>query len=93
MPLEEAVRKMTSLPAWRCGLRDRGVLRPGAFADITVFNPETVIDRSTYADPMQFPLGIEHVFVNGAHAVRHGQETGQFGGRALRREVPASGRA
>lgn len=92
MGLEEAIRKMTSLPAWRCGLRDRGVLRPGAFADITVFNPTSVLDRSTYANPTQFPEGIEHVFVNGAHAVRDGVETGDFGGRALRREVAASGR-
>ena len=91
MPLEEALRKMTSLPAWRCGLAERGVLRPGAFADVTVFNPETVIDRSTYDEPVQFPVGIEHVFVNGTHAVAHGRETGRFGGRALRREIAAPG--
>jgi len=91
MPLEEAIRKMTSLPAWRCGLSDRGVLRAGAFADITIFNPDTVIDTSTYADPVQYPLGIEHVFVNGVHAVAHGRETGYLGGRALRREVDAPG--
>jgi N-acyl-D-amino-acid deacylase len=92
MSLEEAIRKMTSLPAWRCGLRDRGVLRTGAYADIAVFNPATVIDRSTYADPTQYSAGIEHVFVNGMHAVRGGRETGDLGGRALRREIPASGR-
>lgn len=91
MPLEDAIRKMTSLPAWRCGLADRGVLRPGAFADITIFNPATVIDTSTYDDPTSFPIGIEHVFVNGAHAVRDGRETGNLGGRALRREIPAPG--
>jgi len=93
MSLEEALRKMTSLPAWRCGMRDRGVLRTGAYADITVFNPATIIDRSTYADPTQFPDGIEHVFVNGTHAVRNGRETGDLGGQALRREFPATGRA
>ncbi|MEZ4523071.1 MAG: amidohydrolase family protein [Thermomicrobiales bacterium] len=91
MPLEEAIRKMTSLPAWRCGLADRGVLAAGAFADITVFNPDTVIDTSTYAEPVNFPIGIEHVFVNGEHAVAGGRETGNLGGRALRREVAAPG--
>lgn len=91
MPIEAAIRKMTSLPAWRIGLKDRGVIRPGAFADLTVFNPDTVIDRSTYADPTVFPVGIEHVFVNGIHAVRHDQETGNLAGRALRREVAAPG--
>jgi N-acyl-D-amino-acid deacylase len=89
--LPDAIHKMTSLPAWRLGLRDRGVLRDGAFADITVFNPETVIDRSTFENPRQFPLGIEHVFVNGVHAVRGGLETGNLAGRALRREIGAPG--
>ncbi len=91
MPLEAAIRKMTSLPAWRIGVNDRGVLRPGAFADITVFNPDTVIDCSTYANPTEFPVGIEHVFVNGIHAVRDSRETGNLAGRALRREVGAPG--
>lgn len=91
MPIEAAIRKMTSLPAWRCGLADRGVLRPGAFADVTVFNPKTVIDTSTYAEPVSYPAGIEHVFVNGIHAVAGARETGNLGGRALRREVPAPG--
>ena len=91
MPLEAAIRKMTSLPAWRVGLKDRGVIRPGAFADITVFNPDTVIDNSTYADPTEFPTGIEHVFVNGIHAVRDSRETGNLAGRARRREEPAPG--
>ena len=91
MPLEEAIRKMTSLPAWRLGMPDRGVLREGAFADITIFNPDTVIDRSTFEDPRQFPVGIEHVFVNGVAAVRDGRETGNLAGRAVRREVGAPG--
>ena len=91
MPIEEAIRKMTSLPAWRCGLANRGVLQPGAYADVAVFNPDTVIDTSSYAEPVQFPIGVEHVFVNGAHAVADSRETGNFGGRALRREVPAPG--
>jgi N-acyl-D-amino-acid deacylase len=93
MTLPDAIRKMTSLPAWRLGLKDRGELRAGAFADVTVFNPDTVIDRSTYANPRQYPEGIEHVFVNGVPAVRDGRETGNLAGRALRREVGAPGTA
>jgi N-acyl-D-amino-acid deacylase len=91
MSMEEAIRKMTSLPAWRLGLPDRGVIREGAYADITIFNPATVIDSSTFENPRQFPVGIEHVFVNGVHAVRDGRETGNLAGRALRREVGAPG--
>lgn len=91
MSLADAIRKMTSLPAWRLGLRDRGVLREGAFADVTVFNPDTVIDRSTYENPRQFPEGIEHVFVNGVHAVRESRETGNLAGRSLPREIGAPG--
>ncbi|MGH2369600.1 MAG: amidohydrolase family protein, partial [Chloroflexota bacterium] len=83
MALEEAIRKMTSLPAWRCGLLDRGSLRPGAFADVTVFNPETVIDTATYAEPRQFPIGIEHVFVNGQPAVAAGRLSGGRAGEVL----------
>jgi N-acyl-D-amino-acid deacylase len=91
MSLPDAIRKMTSLPAWRLGLKDRGELRVGAFADVTAFNPDTIIDRSTYENPRQFPTGVEHVFVNGVPAVRDGHETGNLAGRALRREVGAPG--
>jgi N-acyl-D-amino-acid deacylase len=91
MSMEEAIRKMTSLPAWRLGLPDRGAIREGAYADITIFNPATVIDSSTFENPRQFPVGIEHVFVNGVHAVRDSRETGNLAGRALRREVGAPG--
>jgi N-acyl-D-amino-acid deacylase len=65
LTLPEAVRKMTSLPAQRLGWKDRGVLRVGAYADLVLFNPETVIDRSTYTNPTAPPIGIEKVFVNG----------------------------
>ena len=65
LTLPEAIRKMTSLPAQRLGWKDRGVLRVGAYADLVLFNPETVIDRSTYANPTAPPIGIEKVFVNG----------------------------
>ncbi len=91
MPLEQAIYKMTGLSAWRLGLTDRGVLKPGNAADITVFNPDTVIDRSTYDDPTVHPLGIEHVIVNGVDAVRDGSATGDFAGTVVTREVAAPG--
>ena len=83
--LEEAVRKMTSLPAQRFGLLDRGLLRPGMWADITVFNPETVIDKATFKDPHQFPEGIEYVIVGGQVTVDGGEYTGALAGRTLRK--------
>ena len=82
--LEEAVRKMTSMPAQTFGLLDRGLLRPGMCADITVFDAETVIDKATYRDPIQFPLGIEYVIVNGEVTVDGGEHTGARVGRVLR---------
>ncbi len=82
--LEEAVRKMTSLPAQAFGLHDRGLLRPGMCADITIFDPNTIIDKATYKDPIQFPEGIEYVIVNGTVTVYKGEHTGIRGGRVLR---------
>jgi len=83
-PLEFAVRKMTSLAAQRVGLADRGLLRPGMYADITVFNPVTVIDRATFEQPHQTSVGIEYVFVNGRMVLKHGQMTDARPGRGLR---------
>jgi N-acyl-D-amino-acid deacylase len=85
MPLEEAIRKMTSLPARRLGLKDRGVLAEGKAADIVVFNPVAISDRATYEDPRQYPLGIRQVIVNGVLTVEGGQHTGKLGGRVLKR--------
>jgi len=85
LPPEEAIRKMTSLPARRLGLADRGVLAPGKCADIVVFDPATVIDRATYTDPFLPPLGIEYVLVNGEVAVAGGGFTGVLAGRVLRK--------
>ena len=86
--LEDAVRKMTGMPAARLGLRDRGVLRPGAYADLVVFDPATVADRATFEAPHQYPAGIEFVLVNGVLAVDGGQFRDARGGRVLRRSLP-----
>jgi len=82
--LEDAVRKMTSMPAQRFGLLDRGLLRPGMRADVVVFDPETVADRATFQDPHQFPQGIEYVIVNGTVTVDGGNHTGARAGKVLR---------
>jgi dihydroorotase/N-acyl-D-amino-acid deacylase len=84
LSLADAVRKFTSLPAQREKLRDRGMLRVGYFADVTIFDPEKVIDIATFEDPNRASQGIEYVFVNGLLSVEHEKLTGQTGGRALR---------
>jgi len=86
VPLAEAVRRITSLPAERLGLRDRGVVREGAFADITVFDPDTIADRATYDDPHRTSDGVLHVIVNGRPVIENGEHTDARPGRALRRE-------
>jgi N-acyl-D-aspartate/D-glutamate deacylase len=83
--LEDAVRKMTSLNAAKLGLADRGLLRPGNFADLTLFDPERVIDRATYAEPFHYGEGIEYVIVNGQVVLERGKHTGARPGRPLRR--------
>ncbi|HTI05672.1 MAG TPA: D-aminoacylase [Gemmatimonadales bacterium] len=83
-PLEFAVRKMTSLAAQRVGLADRGLVKSGMYADITVFNPATVIDRATFEQPHQTSVGIEYVFVNGQMVLKKGQITSARPGRGLR---------
>ena len=82
--LEDAVRKMTSLNAAKLGLADRGLLRPGNFADVTVFDPERIADKATYSDPFQYPEGIDFVIVNGKLVVDDGKHTGERPGRAIR---------
>ncbi len=86
LSLATAVHKMTGMPAARLGLTDRGVLRVGAYADVVVFNAATVKDRSTYAEPHQYPVGIETVIVNGRVAVRAGKATGEKAGQVLRHD-------
>lgn len=85
LPLETAIAKLTSVPAERLELRDRGVVRVGAAADLVVFDPDSVNDVATYAEPARHPVGIEHVIVNGQVAVADGIETGVRAGRLLRR--------
>jgi len=84
---EDAIRKMTALPANTIGMIDRGFIAPGMAADITVFDPNTVIDRATYEDPAQLSEGIRDVIVNGAVALRNGKPTGERGGRVLARSA------
>ena len=84
--LEDAVRKITSLNAAKVGLKDRGLLRAGAFADITVFDPETIIDNAKYTEPFQYNEGIRFVFVNGQLVLDGEKHTGAKPGRALRRQ-------
>lgn len=84
MPLEEAVRKMTSLAASRVGLMDRGMLRPGMFADVTVFDPNSIKDVATFQDPMRYSVGVKYVFVNGRPVIWDGAITQERPGRPLR---------
>jgi len=84
MPLEFAIHKMTGLPAANVSLQQRGLLREGYFADITIFDPKTVIDRATFEDPNQYPIGINYVIVNGQIEVDSGQRTPALAGRVLR---------
>lgn len=84
LSLEAAIQKMTGGPAARVGLRERGLIKEGMFADITIFDPAKVIDRATFESPNQYPIGIEYVLVNGKISVDKGQRTSALGGRVLR---------
>jgi N-acyl-D-amino-acid deacylase len=83
LALGEAVHKMTGLPARRLGLRDRGVVRPGAKADLVVFDPKRVADQATYEAPHRYPVGVEHVIVNGRLVIKDGEHTGSLPGKLL----------
>jgi N-acyl-D-amino-acid deacylase len=84
LSMEEAIHKMTGAPAARVGLRDRGLVREGMFADLTIFDPRRVIDRATFEMPNQYPEGIEYVLVNGQISVNKGQRTPALAGQVLR---------
>lgn len=83
LSLEEAVRKMTSMPAARIGCRDRGILSEGKYADIVIFDLNKIQDKATFVDPHQYPEGIDYVLVNGETVVDHGKITGKLPGRIL----------
>jgi N-acyl-D-amino-acid deacylase len=83
IPLEEAIRKLTGLPAANLGLDRRGLLTEGHFADVVVFDPDTIIDKATYDKPHQYAVGMRHVIVNGLHVLKDGEHTGAKPGRAL----------
>lgn len=85
LTLEQAVMKMTSLPAGKIGLQDRGIIREGFCADLTIFDADTIIDKATFAEPHQYAEGIKHVLVNGQIVVNNGNPTGVRPGRILRR--------
>ncbi|HJU72679.1 MAG TPA: amidohydrolase family protein [Gemmatimonadaceae bacterium] len=82
--LEDAIRKMSSAVAARLGMRDRGLLREGMFADVVVFDERTIIDRATPEQPHQLSVGVKHVFVNGVQVLADGRHTGAKPGRAVR---------
>ena len=84
MPLPEAIRKITSMPAQEEHLRGRGLLKPGFFADVTIFDPATIMDKATYTDPNQESVGVEYVIVNGKLEFEDGKLTGVTAGRPLR---------
>ena len=84
MPLETAIHKMTAMPARRVGLDGRGLVAPGAFADIVVFDPTTVADTATFESPHRYPTGVVHVMVNGELVLRDGDRTAELPGRVLR---------
>lgn len=84
VPLEEAIRRMTSLPSENLALRRRGRLEPGYLADVVVFAPETVSDHATFEEPHQLATGVLHVFVNGVQVLRDGEHTGATPGRVVR---------
>lgn len=84
IPLEEAVRRLTSLPAATLRIKRRGSLAPGYFADLAIFDPATIIDHATFAEPHQYATGMVHVFVNGVQVLRDGEHTGATPGRVVR---------
>jgi N-acyl-D-amino-acid deacylase len=84
IPLEEAVRRLTSFPAANLGLQRRGMLQAGHHADVVVFDPATVADHATFEEPHQYATGVRHVFVNGGHVLRDGEPTGVRSGRFVR---------
>lgn len=90
LPLEEAIRRLTSLPARNIGIAERGALVPGNFADVVVFDPDTISAPATFEKPMQYATGVHHVFVNGTQILDDGEHTGAKPGRVVVRARPAA---
>jgi N-acyl-D-amino-acid deacylase len=84
LPLTEAIRRLTSLPASNLRIRDRGTLREGAFADVVVFDPARIADHATFAKPQVYATGVRDVFVNGVQVLKDGEHTGATPGRVVR---------
>ena len=84
LPLEDAIRKLTSLPATNLGIRERGLLKEGYFADVVVFDPAKIQDHATFEKPHQYSTGVRHVFVNGVQVLKDGEHTGAKPGRVVR---------
>jgi len=84
IPLEEAIRRLTSFPASNLKLERRGALKTGFFADVVVFDPDTIADHASFTDPHQYATGMVHVFVNGAQVIKNGEHTGAKPGRVVR---------
>jgi N-acyl-D-aspartate/D-glutamate deacylase len=84
VPLPEAIRRLTGLPATNLGLEGRGFVKPGMYADVVVFDPATIADRATYEKPHQYAAGVRHVLVNGVAVLKDGEHTGALPGRALK---------
>jgi N-acyl-D-amino-acid deacylase len=84
IPLQEAVRRLTSLPAANLRIERRGLLQPGYYADIAIFDPQAIRDNATFAEPQQYATGMAHVFVNGVQVLKDGEHTGATPGRVVR---------
>jgi N-acyl-D-amino-acid deacylase len=82
--LEEAIYKLTGLPASNLKIQKRGQLKNGYFADVVVFDPKEISDHATFENPMQYATGVEHVWVNGTHVLENGNHTGAYGGRFVK---------
>jgi N-acyl-D-amino-acid deacylase len=86
MPLEQGIRKLTSLPTRKIGLRDRGIIAEGMVADLVAFDPDTIMNNATYQDPQRYSTGVHYVVVNGVIAVENGKHLGKYPGKILRKK-------
>ena len=83
MKAEKAIYKMTALPAKAFRIKNRGILKTGNYADITIYNPETIIDKATFAEPHQYSVGVKYVIVNGVMTVKNFELSDKFGGKPV----------